>query len=203
MELGAYEMKLLLKREQTDGAVGRVNFKLWAKIEIDEDERAMLKRYRLDQALLMGVNDPNLLRRAATYGFGVFILSLFLLEMMGPFFLTVLSGDFDRFEATYNFHDRRISVLSGFWPAFLIGSGFAYWYFNEKRDQIFVRDLLHGRHFSCKSIIDLTRKEAEISEITAIFRQVMESAKHWGGTQAEDIPVLSRDEARELILKVF
>lgn len=171
-------MKLLLKREQTTGSVGRINFKLWAKIEIDEDERALMSRYKFDQALLMGEDDPSLVRKSGTYGLLIAIGLGFVLNFM-------------------------MGAGLAFSVGLLAGGMFAYWHFNENREQVFVRDLLHGRHFKCPGIIDLTKKEAEVSEITAIFRQVMESAKHWGGTQTEDIPVLSRDEARELILKVF
>lgn len=171
-------MKLLLKREQTTGKVGRVNFKLWAKIEIDDDETALIKRYKFDEALLMGENDPALLRKSGIYGVLIAIVAAFFFNLIFPLSYAYLFG-------------------------IAAGGVFAYWYFNEKREEIFVRDLLHGRNFKCVSIIDLTKKEAMVSEITAIFRQVMESAKHWGGTQTEDIPVLSREQARELILKVF
>lgn len=175
---GEREMKLLLKREQTTGRVGRIHFKLWAKIEIDEDERALMNRYKFDQALLMGEDDPSLLRKSGFYGLLIAIVAYVVFALIFPTSVALLFG-------------------------LAAGGGFTYWYYNEKREQVFVRDLLHGRHFKCPGIIDLTKKEAEISEITAIFRQVMESAKHWGGTQTEDIPVLTRDEARELILRVF
>lgn len=171
-------MKLLLKREQTAGKVGRVNFKLWAKIEIDDDESALIKRYKFDEALLMGENESSLVRKCITYGILIAILAAFILDFMFPLNLALLLG------------------LGA-------GGGFGYWYYNEKREEIFVRDLLHGRNFKCVSIIDLTIVEDKIMRISGVFRQVMESAKHWGGTQTEDIPVYSREEARELILKVF
>ena len=171
-------MKLLLKREQTTGKVGRVNFKLWAKIEIDDDETALIKRYKFDEALLMGENEASLMRKTITYGIIVALLSAIVFDFLAPMPTAIFFG-------------------------LAAGGGFAYWYYNEKREELFVRDLLHGRHFKCDSIIDLTIAEDKVSRVTAVFRQVMESAKHWGGTQTENIPVLSRDEARELILKVF
>jgi len=171
-------MKLLLKREQTTGRVGRVNFKLWAKIEIDEDESALIKRYKFDEALLLGINDPSLIRKTITYGVVIGVLVAFIIDFIFPLNLALLCG---------------IGA----------GAGFGYWYYNEKRDELFVRDLLHGRHFKCSSIIDLTIAEDKVSRVTSVFRQVMESAEHWGGTEIENIPVLSRDDARELILKAF
>ena len=77
-------MKLLLKREQTTGKVGRVNFKLWAKIEIDDDERALIKRYKFDEALLMGENESSLVRKCITYGILIAILAAFIFDFIFP-----------------------------------------------------------------------------------------------------------------------
>lgn len=55
---------LLFKREQTPGKLAKVQFKLWGKIELDEDEQAIVKRYRFDEAVLIAALQPSLLRRA-------------------------------------------------------------------------------------------------------------------------------------------
>ena len=31
---------------------------------------------------------------------------------------------------------------------------------NEKRETIFVKDMLHGRNFTCDSVVELAKKEA-------------------------------------------
>ena len=64
-----------------------------------------------------------------------------------------------------------------------------------------MKDLLHGRHFACRSIIDLARKEAWLEDRVAVFRQVVESAKHWDGTETISIPVLPKEEAKALIVR--
>mgnify|MGYP001795320842 CR=1 FL=1 len=170
-------MKLLLSRDQSFGLIG-TKFTLWAKIEIDDDERAIIQRYKFDKARLMGVNDPNLLRKSALYGSFVFLAVWFLVDLV---------------------IDTQAAAFTGIFMGVL----FAFWYFNEFRAQIYVRDLLYGRHYDCRDIIDLTKTEAQITNVTAIFRQVMESAIHWGGTETQDVPVLSKEEARALLLKVF
>lgn len=53
-------MELLFRREQTTGKVGRVNFKLWAKLELDENEQALVKRYKFDQSQIVDETQPNL-----------------------------------------------------------------------------------------------------------------------------------------------
>jgi hypothetical protein len=47
-------MELLFKREQTTGKLARVNFKLWGKLDVSEDEQALIDRYRFDDAILIG-----------------------------------------------------------------------------------------------------------------------------------------------------
>ena len=171
-------MKLLLKRVQSTNQVGKIHFKLWAKIEVDADEKALISRYKFDQSLLIGEYNFSLRRNTTIAALVIGFLIAFIADFFFPINLALLIG------------------LIG-------GGGFGYWYYNEKRERLYVKDLMHGRDFKCPGIIELTKKEAEISEVTAIFRQVMESAKHWGGTQTEDIPVLTREEARAVILKLF
>lgn len=46
-------MDHLFKREQTAARIGRVAFKLWGKIELSEEEQALVKRYKFDETLLL------------------------------------------------------------------------------------------------------------------------------------------------------
>ena len=126
-------MDLLFKREQTPGKLSRVNFKLWGKLELDEDEQAIVKRYRFDEAVLVEAIQPRLLRNSFLVGVGAMIVGMVFLASAGT-----------------------IGILIGF----LAGIGAGYWYFNEKRETVFVKDLLHGRHFTCDSVVELARKEA-------------------------------------------
>ena len=71
-------MDLLFKREQTSGELTRVRFKLWGKIELDEEEQALTKRYQLDDAVLIAVVQPNLLRQGILAGFVGFIPAAFI-----------------------------------------------------------------------------------------------------------------------------
>jgi hypothetical protein len=169
-------MDLLFKREQTPGKLAKVQFKLWGKIELDEEEQALINRYRFHDAILIAAIQPNLLRKTIFVVVGVFAIVF-----------ALLAGNI------------------GFGGAFLLsavaGIGAGYWYLNEKRETIFVKDLLHGRYFSCDSVVELARKEAWLETVVAFLRQVMESAKHWDGTQRHKIEPLPKDEARQVILK--
>ena len=172
-------MELLFKREQTTGNVGRVNFKLWGKIEVTEDEQALLNRYGFAESILIGADDRLLLRGAVKLGAIVFVVAAIL-------FAYLLD-----------------SGVVGFLGGGAAGYGAGYWYMNENRETIFVRDLLHGRHFKCESVVELAKKEAWLEGACALFRQVMESAKHWDGVEKHTIEPLPKDLAREMILKAF
>lgn len=169
-------MDILFKREQTPGKIGRVNFKLWGKLELTEDEQEIVRRYKFDDAVLIEAIQPNLIRNTILFSIAAFFIGG---ALLGAIISASLAPLF--------------AIISA------IGGG--YWFFNEKRETIFVKDLLHGRYFTCKSVIELARKEAWLETITGFLRQVMESAKHWDGTARHTIEPLPKDEARQVIIK--
>lgn len=165
-------MNLLFRREQT-GVSGRVKFRLWAKTELDEDEEHIVRRYRFDEARLIQELQPNLMRTAALIGLGVAAV-VFLLAMRFWF---------------------------GGFLALAAGAAAGYFFYDRKRESLFVRDLIHGRYFVCDSVVDLAKKEARVSSIAAVLRQVMETAKHWDGTETVPIEALSKEEAKYLVVR--
>lgn len=169
-------MKLLFKRDQTAGAVGKAKFQLWGQVELDNDETEIVKRYRFDEAILIEAIQPTLIRNAILIAVGAIVL---LVSILAPLFGTG----------------------AGFILAVLGGGGAGYYYFHQKRETIFVKDLIHGRNFTCDSIIELARKEAWLGTVTSFLRQVMESAKHWDGTETIDIDALPKDEAKLVMIR--
>jgi len=170
-------VELLFKREQTGEGIRGVRFKLSAKIELDEEEARMIDHYRFDNAILIESDESQLVRRSAL----IAVVVAFLL--VGP--MIAMSG-----------------FAIGAFLALAAGGGTAFWWFNEKRETILVNDLLQGRFFRCKSVIELAKKEAWLQNAGLIFRQVLEGSKHWDGTQHIEVPVLSPDDARELLVSL-
>ena len=168
-------MDLLFKREQSKRA-SNVHFKLWAKVELDMQEASLVRRYDFDDAVLISVLEPDLLRRAIMLGIAVFLAS-------APLVWLVLKGSLG-----------VLFVLG-------IGPGVGFWYYDAHRETIYVRDLMHGRHFKCNSVIELARKEAWLATVVSYLRQVMESAKHWDGTEHYQIEPLPKEEARLVMLR--
>jgi hypothetical protein len=169
-------MKLLLKRNQTAGQIAKVKFQLWGKVELDEAEGEIVKRYNFDNAILIAAVQPTLIRNSVLIAAGVGVVVFGLL----------MSG---------------MASSVAFLLAVIVGGGGGYFYFHQKRETIYVRDMIHGRYFTCSSVIDLARKEAWLDRVAYYLRQVMESAKHWDGTETIDIAALPKDEAKLAILK--
>ncbi|MEM9762184.1 MAG: hypothetical protein AAF968_06705 [Pseudomonadota bacterium] len=168
-------MELLFKREQTSFG-GRVKFKLWTKIELTEAEQEIIRRYRFSQAVVVDIFQPRLLTWSLIIGA---IVGLIAFAIVG----IVVGGE------------AVILIAAGA----AIAAG--YWYFHSKRETIYVRDLMHGRYFSCPSVIDLARKEAWLETVVSFLRQVMESAKHWDGTESMTIEPLPKAEAKHVMIQ--
>lgn len=167
-------MDLLFKREQRKWTT-RVDFLLWGKVELNEEEQALVKRYDFDGAVLIEVLQPDLFRRSLYVTFAAFFVSGVILF-------------------------AKLGAL-GMLVAMAIGGGIGFWYYDSKRETIFVRDLIHGRNFKCDSVIELARKEAWLTTIVSYLRQVMESAKHWDGTEQHRIEPLPKEEARLVMIR--
>jgi len=168
---------ILFRREQTSGRILDVNFKLWCKIIMDEEEKALSKRYRFFDAALIAVLQPELIRLATFLFLGVFFVSFVVF-----YWLADLGG--------------------GLLLASLFAFGATWWFLNEKRETIFVKDLIHGRNFKCNSVVELAQKEAYLNNVVATLRQVMVGAKHWEGTEQYKVEPLPPDEAKQLLLRL-
>ena len=166
-------MELLYKRQQTSARFLKVAFKLWGKIELSEEEAALVKRYNIADGMMVEAIQPNHIRNSVLVGLlgglAVYIVLGFL-----PDWLT------------------NLLALAG-----VVGSG--YWFFHRTRQTIYVKDLLHGRHFVCRSVADLARMEAWLEDQALVFRSVMEAAKQWDGTETIPIPVVEKEVAKEII----
>lgn len=168
-------MKLLLKRTQSKSKLGMPIFKLWAQIEFEDDEEALIRHYRFAGAKLIEAFQPGLVRRSAIVGVAVFLICL--VSLWGMSFQIASGGGL---------------VLGG-----LLG----WLYYDHNRETIFVKDLIHGRYFRCDSVIDLARKETWLGVVTSFLRQVMESAKYWDGTEVVPIDALSKAEAKFVVIR--
>ncbi|MEO1406518.1 MAG: hypothetical protein AAFV54_08505 [Pseudomonadota bacterium] len=167
-------MDLLFKREQANSNSGKAIFKLWGKIELTEDEKEIVKRYSFAMAILIEADQSGIFVRAFLITLGATAIGFVVLYDMG---------------------------FLGFLIALAVGAGLGYWWYHQNRETIYVKDLLVGRHFNCDSVVALARKEAWLTTVVSFLRHVMESAKHWDGTERHEVEPLPKDEARQVIIK--
>ena len=170
-------MQLLFKRSQTTGGFPPgPRFKLWAKIELLEEEHALVGRYQLDSSVLIDRPQPGLIRKSILIGFAfsIFLGVAFVLEFGFPI---------------------------GAFLGISVSIAIAWFAYDRMRETIYVRDLLHGRYFQCRSVIELARTEAWLEMVSAFFRQVVETSKHWDGTQTHRIGALSPEEAKQIVIQ--
>ncbi|MEM7243585.1 MAG: hypothetical protein AAF429_15515 [Pseudomonadota bacterium] len=180
-------MDILFRRDQFAKSSGRIIFKLWSQIDVSEEEQKIIDKYMFKNAVVIFADQPGLIRRSIIAG----ILSMFGFAFVVSIFMGITGA---------MRHQVVNPSIMSFLPV-LVGLIVGYVYFHQKRETIYVKDLLRGRSFKCNSVIDLVRKEAWLNSVVSFLRQVMESAKHWDGTEQHPVEVLPKDEARAFILK--
>lgn len=178
-------MNLLLNRDQEEASLfslvplrigSGVIFHLQAELELDEEETALMERYKFASAVLVSSDVIDDLKQAVRPAIVVALL---------VFFAALLA------EELWRAASISLVVLMVMTVA----------YFRTMREQIVVRDLLNGgRTFRCDSIVALIHKEAFLENVCSSLRQVLESAKHWHDRETLPIKVLDKEAAKQLVL---
>jgi len=175
-------MDILFRRTQSLKSLStNINFSLWAKIELSDEERTLVNRYKFDRSTLVSALQPTLLRNSILWGLFSLMISIPIIawnfwQVIGLGWAGVVC----------------VSAIIAFAVGFVM--------YHNKRETIYVKDLIHGRHFKCISVCELARKEAYLENICAYLRQVIESAKHWDGKEKREILALPKEEAKRAIL---
>lgn len=183
-------MKALYERDQSriqlSGGIGRTTFKLKVKVELDDEEKSLSMRYNLYDAIVIKGNQPSLVRNSLVLGLAVAFLGLF-------FWFAIATANFDRYSPISPFQFAFVaSPASGLLAAFI--------YYHLRRKTIYLRDLISGRTFRCRTVIDLVEKEAWMDRVLSYIRQVLEASKHWDGVETRDVEALPPEEAKQAIL---
>ena len=177
-------MNLLFERQQSAAPFtlvplkfgGDIIFTLWVKAELDDEESELLRRYRFERALLIADDWIATLRKCIR---SAVLIGLLLWFVLWFFF----------------------SWFTSFVLAFIAVLFITSYYYNELRGHIYVSDLIHGRKFRCFSIVELIRKEHYLMTLSAYLRQVLESAKQWDGREVLEVPALTPEQAKQLVLE--
>ena len=179
-------MNLLLNRDQHSAALftliplrlgSGVMFKLHAELELDDEEKQLMQKYRFANAALVTSDLFEDIKRAFRPALILGALTMILFSWFGSF------------ATGWTLGTLVTLVMTGV-------------YFKTERELILVRHLMDGgRTFRCDSIIELIQKEAYLQYISQYLRQVLESAKHWHDREVMPIDPLDKDAAKQAVLK--
>ena len=179
-------MNLLLDRDQNSATVfslvplrigSGVTFTLHASLELDKEEEALIQKYNFAKAVLVRSDPIEDLKMSFRPALALGLVTFVVISLVGGF---------------------NLASSLAFWVT-LIMTGV---YFKTLREQINVSELMAGgRKFRCDSIVALIQKEAFLQNISAYLRQVLESAKHWDDREVVPIAPLSKEEAKQAVLK--
>ena len=50
-----------------------------------------------------------------------------------------------------------------------------------------VDDLVEGKHLECKDIVEMRAVEEQVKEATAVLKEVLEAAAHFGGEEVLEV----------------
>jgi len=169
-------MDLLFKRKQyvapSFTSIKKVYFKLNAKVELTEEEQALVSKYDLRDAAIINKPSPGLIMQSVAVGL---------------------------FAAFVGFVILRLTLGGALIVGPLIGIAAAFFYYHHYRKTIYLRDLLKGRTFRCKSVVELVETETWMQSVLSYLRQVIETAKHWDGVEKFTIEPLDSYEAKKAV----
>ena len=173
-------MKLLFKRGQARSLFNKPIFTLMAKSKFDDEEMLLARKYDFMESILIPVEQLNLMRNAYLVGIATFFIAT---PLVGTFFWRTIGLGW-------------VGVIC---ICALLGIAAGFVFYHSFRETIYVKDLVYGHNFKCRSIVELARKEAWLRGVTAYLCQIMEAAKTWGGQEIVDIPTLDGQDAIRMI----
>jgi hypothetical protein len=144
-------MQLVMRRNRLTGNEWH-KFKINARMVLNEDEKSLLARYVLQDVILTPGNVRRDARRAVLISAGLSLLLYGILR-----------------------------IGAGFPPliAVLIFPFLAYLIYHQIREEVRVKDLLDGRDFKARSLLQLLQKEYAIRKMSAVFSTVVSQARTW------------------------
>ncbi len=172
-------MQLLFKRSQNKNLLGRTVFNLWAKAACDMDEQDAARKYQLNSAVMIYVDQPGLRRDSFILGLIVAIMTM-----------TTL--------ATFLWREIGLGWFGVGGIGVIVGTFVALLSYHKLRETVMVSDLMYGRTFKCRSVVEMAQKEEWLRRLTGSFKQTLEASKSWGGEQVSDIPEIDGEDAIKL-----
>jgi hypothetical protein len=169
-------MRLLLKRSTQPNRLlpWRTDFVLWARFELTNDERIIIRRFNMEKGYLTIEGSWRDFKNACLFAFFPALLVTFLLvNMINLFFFGLLLA--------------------------LVGSYvlITWLLYEHLREAISMNDIINGRNFKNHSAIFLVRRERRIVGYAVGFKSLLEMLR-----SAEDTNIIDLGEEHESALRV-
>jgi len=184
-----------------------VTFKLKADLELTNEERELVRRYQLSDAILFDYNFWLDLKMALKSAVKFWLILLIPTLLFGRIILAALVEYFTPLMLNIFLKTGWIPNLRTFESIVLLVVlvlilGVPIIYYFALREEVRVRHLTNGgRTFRCESVVALIHKEADIEGKCSYLRQLLESAKHWDERETIPIPPLDKINAKLALLK--
>ena len=189
-------MKLLLKRRHDAVSafslaplrIGNGNiFYLHVSIEVDDEERHLMRKYGIDRASLSETNALDDLKDA--FDASKYIGLLAALVVLVLFSWSNFYSVFD-----------QIAVIIVSWIGITIAA--TIFYYLNTRESFVVNQLMDGgKNLRCNTVEDLVRKEIRMLRRCRFLQNVLVSARTWDDKEIIEIEPLDKDDAKLAVYK--
>lgn len=175
-------MRLLIQRRQKSTPFGRIRFYLSTRLELDEEERKLVAKYDVRDAIVfLGDLRRDVIRAAV----GAVLLTAAVVIAM--FVLITFSG-------------RILGLSMDVTVQFLLAIFVVLWIvvYRKIKETVTIADLINGRAFKCRSVFDIQDVEKLLRKVAFVIAQLLEDMKNWGGREVVPVaPLIERQYENE------
>jgi len=178
-------MRVLLRRRITQ-PTGSIRFMLWARFEISDEERALVRRYSVESGYITIEGSRRDFYRA--------VIIAFFVSLIIPVFLASINvyAQMNAFQGVQTPGIPGWVIVLLFFGIFAIVTWAIY---EQLRFAIKISDMLDGREFKHKSLALMARRERQVIGYGVAFLQFLEKLQDWEGTEVitlgeEHVPAL-------------
>jgi hypothetical protein len=157
-------MRLLLRRSVRENRLllNRKEYHLWARFELTEQERDLIRRYDIDEGYLTIEGSREEMRRAMRFAILPTIVAMTFLGPQFSFFISI-----------------------PLW--FIVFGGITWLIYEQIREAIKVQDILNGRDFKNRSVMFHIRRERRLLGYAVAFKTMLEKLEMWAGTEVVEL----------------
>lgn len=173
-------MRLLIQRQQQSMPLGRIKFYLSSRLELDEDERYLVRKYKAQDAIVYAGDVRKDIIKSAIWAVPLTIIAVVALYVFISTTGIVYTGP------TLGPFGVILAIYAILWLVVYGGI----------KETVTLADLMHGRAFKCRSILDIQAVEELLRQMAFSIAQLLDDMKNWGGREVVPVaPLIERNYA--------